>query len=575
MTPAARSILAWIGRNALALVLILAILIVGRYLYAPTRDWISGQIRASRAIPESRETYASAEERLRVHLETRAREVEEATRRLSAMPADRLRARRARIEPAKRELEGERLSSPQLAWSAARGDADAIFGHYRAGAELALLDREARYIDALLAAGQGQAGNLEQRRSLALARLRSSHQRFQAANAEVARLNRRPMAGARNLVCDRAYVGLGCENFRALEAARNARDAALAENRRALREIRMIDSTRARIAQARNSAQDVARLFEAQRTELEQRIEDVDQRARGNWILWAKRPILETLPLALAILSAAILLPVAIKALLYFLIAPIAARRPPIRLVPSDRGEADDENLPSAVSQRIALDETKELLVVPEALQSTPHHAAKSTLWLLSWAMPLSSLASNMVALVRIHAAQRDFVLVSATHDPFAEIGLVAIEEGSAMVVRPRALRGLVRPVGAPVRITRHWRLNRLSAWLTFQFRYLVFHGPVTLLVQGNRGIRLEPASQGRGINQAATIGFSAGLLYSVRRSEAFGPYLLGRQDLFNDSFDGPGFALYEEMPREGERKGIWGRGLRGLGDAFLKVFGI
>ncbi|MCK7502947.1 MAG: hypothetical protein MZV70_01815 [Desulfobacterales bacterium] len=29
-----------------------------------------------------------------------------------------------------------------------------------------------------------------------------------------------------------------------------------------------------------------------------------------------------------------------------------------------------------------------------------------------------------------------------------------------------------------PMQITRHWRLGSLSAWLTLQLRYIVFHGP-------------------------------------------------------------------------------------------------
>jgi hypothetical protein len=126
------------------------------------------------------------------------------------------------------------------------------------------------------------------------------------------------------------------------------------------------------------------------------------------------------------------------------------------------------------------------------------------------------------------------------------------------------------------MRISRHWRLRHLSAWLTLQFRYLVFHGPCTLIVEGTRGVRLEPAADGRAINQAATLGFSAGLAYSVSRSEAFGAYLLGKQWLFNDSFrGGPGCYLYEEVPRSSPRGSLWGRGLRGLGDAALKIFGL
>jgi hypothetical protein len=45
---------------------------------------------------------------------------------------------------------------------------------------------------------------------------------------------------------------------------------------------------------------------------------------------------------------------------------------------------------------------------------------------------------------------------------------------------------------------------------------------------------------------------------------------------LFNDSFaGGPGFCVYEEMPYLGRRTGITGRGLEGLTDGLLKVFGI
>ena len=50
----------------------------------------------------------------------------------------------------------------------------------------------------------------------------------------------------------------------------------------------------------------------------------------------------------------------------------------------------------------------------------------------------------------------------------------------------------------------------------------------------------------------------------------------MGRQELFNDSFESAsGYYLYEQMPRAGERGGLWGRGIKGLGDALLKVVGL
>ena len=573
-----RNLLAWVFRHLLALVLILLILIAGRYLVPPAAAWLAAQAEAARGVPAQRSALATARERFDAWAEVRRGEIAAQADTLSRTPVAGLRARRAAID---RSIEGQlqaRLSGGQLALAAAGGDSDRIFAHYRAGAEIALLERERSLVDSLLAArsARGSQADLATRRRQAVLELRASYGRWRTAADRIQSLNRRPLAGARNFLCRTARPNVGCTHYRALEAARAERDAALAANRRARATIELIDRTARAVGAARGHAEDASAAFEAQRDALAARTAELDRTARRNWILWVRQPVLETLPTALLILAGAIFGPLLIKAFLYFVVAPVAARRPPIRLVADEGGQMATEGVPSAVSQRIPLQPGQELLVVPDAVQSTPHEASKATQWLLSWAMPLSSLASGMVALIRIRTRRPDFVLVSATRNPLAEIGIVTVGADSAMVLRPRALRGVVQPVGRPIRISRHWRLGHLSAWLTLQFRYLVFHGPCTLIVQGTRGVRLEAVGPGRGINQAATIGFSAGLAYSVRRSEAFGAYLIGKQELFNDSFAGAGgWCLYEEMPREGEKGGLWGRGISGLGDAVLKVFGI
>jgi len=104
----------------------------------------------------------------------------------------------------------------------------------------------------------------------------------------------------------------------------------------------------------------------------------------------------------------------------------------------------------------------------------------------------------------------------------------------------------------------------------------VVFHGPARLIVKGCRGARIEAANAGRRITQAGTMGFSANLWYSTTRCETFVPYLMGEQALLNDSFAGaPGFYVYEETPHFGRRTGLTGRGLEGVFDSLLKVFGL
>lgn len=288
----------------------------------------------------------------------------------------------------------------------------------------------------------------------------------------------------------------------------------------------------------------------------------------------------ERLPLALWILLGVLLLPVAIKACCYYVLAPLAGRLAPIRILPDDHAPSVPAPVASAVSVAIDLTPGEELLVQPDFLQSSSQTAVKQTQWFLNATLPFASLASGMFALTRIRPEGESTtrVVVSSQHDAFGEVGIVELPGGAVMVLQPRSLAGVVKPAGAPLRITRHWRLASLHAWLTLQLRYLAFHGPCRLVLKGCRGVRSEEprAGQPRLINQSATLGFSANLDYRTTRCETFIAYLRGKEDLFNDLFaGGPGRFVYEEMPAGGRRGGITGRGLEGLADAALKAFGI
>ena len=165
---------------------------------------------------------------------------------------------------------------------------------------------------------------------------------------------------------------------------------------------------------------------------------------------------------------------------------------------------------------------------------------------------------------------------VSAVRDPFAEVTRLEIPVGAACVLQPRAIIGVVQSIAAPLRITSHWRLGKLNAWLTWQLRFLVFHGPADILLAGGRGVRVEPAEAGRSIGQDQLIGFSAGLSYSTGRTETFFPYFFGQVGLLKDRIAaGSGILIAEEAPRAGQAKTGIKRGLEGGLDAFLKVFGI
>ncbi|MGC6331388.1 hypothetical protein [Rhizorhabdus sp. FW153] len=310
--------------------------------------------------------------------------------------------------------------------------------------------------------------------------------------------------------------------------------------------------------------------------------------ARATWAaswserlhLWAARLHLDRILIAAGwALLAIILTPYAIRLVFFFLFAPYAERRRSILLRNPSGGPDGQIAIPmpaaSTTSVTIRLGPDEDLLVRQDYLQSASVEGVKTTHWLLDWRHPLSSLVTGLCFLTRITGADAR-TTVSAVHDPLAEVTILDLPEGAGCVLQPRALAAVAHPAGRPLRITSHWRLFSLAAWLTLQLRYLQFHGPGRLILKGRRGIRAEQAEKGRIFGQSQLVGFSADLRYSVARTETFWPYFLGREALFKDRVEGgSGLLIVEEAPLAAHPGGRPRHGLEGAADAALKLVGL
>ncbi len=291
-----------------------------------------------------------------------------------------------------------------------------------------------------------------------------------------------------------------------------------------------------------------------------------------------RRQVARVFPTALGILAIIILLPVIVKAVLYFAVAPMISRAAPVRLLPEVDGLAAVSA--AEVSVPIELGDGEELLVHSDYLQAAGAGPGKKTRFLFSWKMPFTSLAAGLFLMVAVRNPGEAVakVTVSPKRDLFDKLSRVTLPEGAAMVVYPRSLVGaILRNDQTPI-ITRHWRLGNLHSWLTFQLRYLVIHGPCDFIVKGCRGVRAGEVTpeNPRMQDQCATLGFSANLEYSSIRCETFIDYLRGRDGLFNDRFaSATGIHLTEEIPDPRRKTGLFGRGIEGLVDGVLKGFGI
>lgn len=568
------TILRWLLRHLLSLLLIITVLLLGRTGWAEWQAWQSMRAESARLIGADRSIDTS--------LQQLAQEVNARTAKLQSATLATL---EARVNEVDTEIALKRLERQPLA-----GLAPILAGQSIAQAQLQalkidgvikLLQLERVWLqDAKLRLLAAQA-TLEKRAELE--RLRQLHANLY--------LQWQTVVQERDALEQRHWLKShlpGTADFQQLRALNERREQLVTDNKRAeddyRRQLTRVNEARALPPQALQALAPslVSDVLQPLRT----RMDDLQKQERGNWIGKAWRPVQEVLPTALLILLGVILTPIAIKAWFYFVLAPLASRRPAVRLLPESEGLLVLETGASSVSRSITVDPVHELLLHPEFLQSASVAGEKTTQWLLNWRFPLTSLSAGMVALTRIRCEVPETFVVSATRNPLAEIGVLNLPAGSAVVMQPHNLVGVIQQRSTPLRITAHWRLTSLHAWLTLQLRYLAIHGPARLIVQGCRGVRVEAATGGRAINQAATIAFSANLPYSTRRCETFAAYLLGQQELLNDCFgsagrDGTGngredgFFVYEEMPQADRKVGITGRGLEGLTDSVLKVLGV
>lgn len=560
-------------RHFVLFLVIVAILVAGNFIRA--------QLKEFESVPVELETLGHSKQELEDYLRSIEREMSERITTLEKASLDKL---KSRVEAIEKEIQENKSLQAKY------GSGFSLFSglpigkglvdHLKRDVKIKVLEQERDILKHL-----GSIAEALRKRKAAVAELEKRRQGHVAAYAKLEQIQRE-LAQARKEAPWKIRIIIWSAEYKHYQDLKDA------DQQQRLNNDRAYDSYERQRKLVETITVPELRRFEIPKDQIDHavrplyvRIEELEERYRNNWVRKASGPAIEVVPAALLILLSIILLPIAIKVFLYFIVAPWAAGRPPIRLLPSASGSilspsvegtaGNGRGKMSAVSQPIVLGENQELLIQPEYLQSTSLQARKRTKWLLNASIPFTSLASGMFMLTRVGPVGSEPVVISATKDPLSEVGVIDLADGAAFVCQPRSLAGVIQDRSNPMRITRHWRLGSLQSWLTLQLRFLVFHGPGQLVMKGCRGIRIESAGTGRLINQAATLGFSANLDYANTRCETFVSYWTGKEDLFNDLFTGKsGVYVYEEMPDLKRTTGV-GRHLEGFTDAILKVFGV
>ena len=285
-------------------------------------------------------------------------------------------------------------------------------------------------------------------------------------------------------------------------------------------------------------------------------------------------------PLILVSLSI-IILPLVGKVLLFHFWAPLISVGRSV-MIRTDAKEPVSVS-ETAVAQEVVLQPGQIATIQHKFFQASDEDLSKRTKWVFSWRYPFSCLACGLFLLTRVtnQSKHQRRLTLSSQHEAEIEMAVVDVPKDGALICRPSFLAALIQESTDRPSIRSHWRFFSMHSWITLQFRYFEFRGPVKLVFWAYRGIRAEHLTeenvqQGneRRTNQLATIGFTPSLHYRSRRSETFISYLRDHNPLFDDLFSGKGVFLCQQISRaeHNRRAGrFWARLWNGL----TKIIGI
>ncbi len=281
---------------------------------------------------------------------------------------------------------------------------------------------------------------------------------------------------------------------------------------------------------------------------------------------------------AFYILLAMLLIPILWKAAAFYVCAPIVQSSKSIVLGEKPEGSEPISVTSSHPSQRMNLNQGEVLLTRVDYLQGSMGDFKKGTKWLMDWRYPFSSLASGLCVLTEIQNASEQVgdITLSTQEDATEELAVVEIPSGVSLVFRPKFLIAVCHPAENPPRIRSKWVFRKLHAWVNLQFRYLIVEGPTRLVFSAQRGLQVENVSEsalGRRVNARLVVAFSPQLNYSPRRAETFVAYLWGKNDLFDDYFQGAGTVIQQQVT--GGKRNPIARFWEGIFGAIGKVVGI
>ena len=254
-----------------------------------------------------------------------------------------------------------------------------------------------------------------------------------------------------------------------------------------------------------------------------------------------------------AIALIALVLPVALRIVSYFLLMPMVHRaHKPIHLAAgTDAATADLRTTDAQRTLTIELGADEVLFARSEHVRPVQGRIRSQLLY--DWGSPFISFAAGLYGLSRITGDEGGTPATLAPNDPDSYLMRIDFEDHPGLVMHPKHVVGVI---GTP-ELETHWRWG-IQSFATWQVRYIMFAGTGSLIVQGSGDVvPSNPRGRSTRMEQNLVMGFDSRLTVGVNRTEVFWPYLWGRTPLVDDEFTGHHAFFWQKSSADGPNNPI------------------
>lgn len=294
------------------------------------------------------------------------------------------------------------------------------------------------------------------------------------------------------------------------------------------------------------------------------------EEAQASGVGWVVNQWAQSWKWLAAIALVALVMPVALRVVSYFLLMPMVSRaHKPIHLAAgAETATADLRTTPAGRTLTVRLVDGEVLSARSEHVR--PVQGAIRSQLLYRWTSPFISFAAGLHGLSQVTGDERgSSVTLAAPDDPNSYLMRIDFTDHPGLVMHPKHVVGVI---GTPDLQTR-WRWG-IQSFATWQVRYIMFAGTGSLIVAGSGDVvATNPEGRSTRMEQHLVMGFDSRLTVGVNRTEVFWPYLWSRTALVDDEFTGHHPLFWQKSTADGPRNPVaktFGAGF----SAFGKLFG-